>query len=78
MLAQQWALYQTISMKTYKQLVSETNDKSFTVGKMKHKAVIKKVGSKFVATIDGDKLDKFSSMEAAEKAIDQFVELMGK
>jgi len=65
-------------MKTYKQLIAEASGKSFAVGKMKHKAVIKKSGSKFVATIDGDVLDKFESIKAAEEAIYQFVELMGQ
>jgi hypothetical protein len=57
--------------------VSEAT-KSFKVGKGKFKAEIKKKGSKFVASIDGQDLDTFKTEKDAEKAIKDFTKLMGK
>ncbi len=52
--------------------------KKFKVGKGKFTAEIKKKGSKFVASIDGQDLDTFKSEKEAEKAIKDFTKLMGK
>lgn len=54
----------------------ETVVKSFKV--KKYNAVVKKIGSKYVAYLDGDKLDTFSTALAAEQAIMDFSELIGK
>lgn len=72
-------------MKTFKQLresysnlLDESTVKTFKVGKgNKYTAVIKKEGSRFVAYIDGDKLDSFKSEKEAEKAAKDFTDLMG-
>jgi glutathione peroxidase-family protein len=52
--------------------------KKFKVGKGKFTAEIKKKGSKFIASIDGQDLDTFKSEKEAEKAIKDFTKLMGK
>lgn len=69
-------------MKTLKEfrqsLIIEKDVKTFKVGKKKYEAKIEKSGNKFVAYIDGDKLDVFKSEKEAEKAIKDFTELMGK
>lgn len=70
-------------MKTLKQfkeslVIAEKEVKKFKVGKKGFEAKIVKSGSKFVAYIDGDKLDVFKSEKEAEKAIKDFTELMGK
>jgi hypothetical protein len=45
-------------------------------GRKKYPAEIKKEGSKYVAYVDGDKLDEFRSEKDAKKGIEDFVELM--
>ena len=45
-------------------------------GSKKYPAEIKKEGSKYVAYVDGDKLDEFKSEKEAKKGINDFVELM--
>jgi len=45
-------------------------------GRKKYPAEIKKEGSKYVAYVDGDKLDEFKSEKEAKKGIEDFVELM--
>lgn len=69
-------------MKTLKQfkesLITEKEEKTFKVGKKGYEAKIVKNGNKYVAYIDGDKLDIFKSEKEAEKAIKDFTELMGK
>lgn len=45
-------------------------------GSKKYPAEIKKEGSKYVAYVDGDKLDEFKSEKDAKKGIEDFVELM--
>jgi len=45
-------------------------------GRKKFPAEIKKEGSKYVAYVDGDKLDEFKSEKEAKKGIEDFVELM--
>jgi len=45
-------------------------------GSKKFPAEIKKEGSKYVAYVDGDKLDDFKSEKEAKKGIEDFVELM--
>lgn len=52
--------------------------KTFKVGAGKYTAEIKKNGSKFVASIDGQDLDTFKNEKDAEKAIKDFTKLMGK
>lgn len=55
----------------------ETVVKSFKV--KKYNAVIKKVGSKYIAYLDGDKLDdSFTNAKQAEQAIMDFSLLIGK
>lgn len=61
--------------------VSQINEKTvekMKVGKgsKKYPAEIKKEGSKYVAYVDGDKLDEFKSEKEAKKGIEDFVELM--
>ena len=56
----------------------EEATKKFKVGKGKFKAEIKKKGSKFVASIDGQALDTFKTEKEAEVAIKDFTKLMGK
>jgi len=72
------------NFKQFRQAVSESaqqiNEK--TVAKMKvgkgnkYSAEVKKEGSKFVAYVDGDKLDDFKSEKDAKKGIEDFVKLM--
>lgn len=50
--------------------------KSFKV--KKYEAVVKHSGSKYIAYLDGDRLDVFTTAKEAEQAIKDFVELMGK
>lgn len=50
--------------------------KSFKV--KKYEAVVKQSGSKYIAYLDGDKLDSFGTARAAEQAIKDFVDLMGR
>jgi hypothetical protein len=50
--------------------------KSFKV--KKYAAAVKQSGSKYIAYLDGDKLDSFTTAKAAEQAIKDFVELMGR
>ena len=52
--------------------------KKFKVGKGKFTAEIKKKGSKFVASNDGQDLDTFKTEKEAEVAIKDFTKLMGK
>lgn len=74
-----------INFKNFRSVLNETasqvNEK--TVEKMKvgsgskkYPAEIKKEGSKYVAYVDGDKLDEFKSEKDAKKGIEDFVELM--
>jgi nucleoid-associated protein YgaU len=46
-------------------------------GKVKYDAVIAQKGRLFALYIDGEQLDVFNSSKAAEKAANEFVELMG-
>lgn len=55
---------------------AEKTVKSFKV--KKYEAVVKQTGSKFTAYLDGDKLDTFTTVKAAEQAIKDFVDLMGR
>lgn len=50
--------------------------KSFKV--KKYEAVVKQSGLKYIAYLDGDKLESFTTVKAAEQAIKDFVELMGR
>ena len=73
-------------MKNFKQFrsalsesVSQINERvvdSFTVGKDKLKAEIRKKGSNYVAKVDGEELDEFRSEKEARKGIEDFVKLM--
>ena len=73
-------------MKNFKQFrsalsesVSQINERvvdSFTVGKDKLKAEIRKKGSNYVAKVDGEELDEFRSEREARKGIEDFVKLM--
>lgn len=58
--------------------INESTVDSFKVGSgsKKYPAEIKKEGSKYVAYVDGDKLDEFKSEKDAKKGIEDFVELM--
>jgi len=60
--------------------VSQINERvvdSFTIGKDKLKAEIRKKGSnKYVAKVDGEELDEFRSEREARKGIEDFVKLM--
>ena len=56
--------------------VNESVVDSFTVGKDKLKAEIRKKGSKYVAKVDGEELDEFRSEKEARKGIEDFVKLM--
>lgn len=55
-------------------LTEATQGKKYKVGK--YKAEIKKEGSKFAAYLDGEKLDKFNSMNDAQKGIKDFIDLL--
>ena len=64
----------------FKQFIAEASVvKSYDIGKGSNaqKVEIKKEGSKFVAYVDGDKLDAFHSQKDAEESIRDFAELMG-
>lgn len=66
---------------TISEAASQINEKTvekMKVGKgsKKYPAEIKKEGSKYVAYVDGDKLDTFRSEKDAKKGIEDFVELM--
>lgn len=50
--------------------------KSYKLGK--YKAEIKKEGNKFVAYLDGDKLDGFKSEREAQSSLKDFVDLLDK
>ena len=67
-------------MKTFKSLSEATNTvKKMKVGKKKNiDASIVKNKGKFDAVIDGDVLDTFNSSPDAEKAINDFMKLIGK
>jgi len=59
--------------------VSQINERvvdSFTIGKDKLKAEIRKKGSNYVAKVDGEELDEFRSEREARKGIEDFVKLM--
>ena len=65
-----------MNFKEFRHALSEaTQDKTYKVGK--YKAVIKKEGTKFVAYLDGDKFDTFKSVKEAQKALKDFVALLG-
>ena len=71
------------TFKSFKQILDESlvveakPVKKFKVGK-KSTAVITKNGNKFAVEIDGDLLDKnFKSAKEAEKAANEFADLMG-
>ena len=57
-------------------MINEKNVDTFTVGKDKLKAEIKKKGSKYTAYVDGDELDEFKSEDEARQGIKDFVKLM--
>ena len=74
-----------IDFKQFRSTISETanqiNEKTVEkmkvgTGNKKYPAEIKKEGSKYVAYVDGDKLDEFKSEKEAKKGINDFVELM--
>jgi len=77
-------------MKTFKTLVQNLNEafkapagekvvKTLKLGsKNKVEAVITKKGSKFIAYVDGDKLDEFKSAKEAEKSMREIADLMGQ
>ena len=74
-----------IKFKEYRRSISEAvfqiNEKTVEKmkvgkGRKKYPAEIKKEGSKYVAYVDGDKLDTFRSEKDAKKGIEDFVELM--
>lgn len=57
--------------------LTESSVSSFTVGKDKLKAEIKKGSNgKFIAYIDGVEMDEFKTEKEARKGIDDFVALM--
>jgi hypothetical protein len=58
--------------------ITEKTVDSFQVGggRQKFPAKIEKKGSKFVAFVDGDKLDEFKTEKEAREGIKDFVELM--
>jgi hypothetical protein len=65
----------------FKEFIAEASVvKSFDIGKGrdKSKVEIKKEGSKFVAYVDGDKLDAFRSAKDAEEGVRDFAKLMGR
>jgi hypothetical protein len=65
----------------FKEFIAEASVvKTFEIGKGKNanKVEIKKEGSKFVAYVDGDKLDSFRSAQDAEEAVKDFAKLMGR
>jgi hypothetical protein len=75
-------------MRNFKNFRSELNETASQInektvekmkvgsGRKKYPAEIKKEGSKYVAYVDGDKLDDFKSEKDAKKGIEDFVELM--
>jgi hypothetical protein len=75
-------------MRSFKQFRSNLNETVTSIhektvekmkvgkGSKKYPAEIKKEGSKYVAYVDGDKLDEFKSEKEAKKGIEDFVELM--
>jgi len=74
-----------INFKNFRSALNETasqiNEKTVEKmkvgsGRKKYPAEIKKEGSKYVAYVDGDKLDEFRSEKDAKKGIEDFVELM--
>jgi len=67
-----------MNFKEFRQSLTEsvTENKPYKLGK--YKAEIKKQGNKFVAFLDGEKFDSFKSMRDAEKALEDFVDLLGK
>jgi len=67
-----------MNFKEFRQSLTEavTENKPYKIGK--YKAEIKKQGNKFVAFLDGEKFDSFRSMRDAEKALKDFVDLLGK
>jgi len=57
--------------------VNEKEIKSFKI--KKYNAVIKQSGlTKYIAYIDGDKLDQFTTAKEAEQAIKDFIDLIGR
>jgi hypothetical protein len=67
-------------MKTLKSLIEETKTvKQMKVGKSKNiVASIIKNKNKYDAIVDGDKLDTYTSVQEAEKAINDIIKLLGK
>lgn len=67
-----------MNFKEFRKELSESvsQGKPFKIGK--YKAVINRDGSKFVAYLDGEKFDSFRSMRDAQKALKDFVDLVGK
>jgi hypothetical protein len=67
-------------MKTLKELMMEAKTvKQLTVGKSKNiTASIIKNKNKYDAIVDGDKLDTYTSVQEAEKAINDIIKLLGK
>jgi hypothetical protein len=59
------------------ELFQEQTVKKYKTGKgNKIDVEIKKVGNKFEAHIDGERLDSFSNQKAAEKGVEDFIKLM--
>lgn len=63
-----------MNFKEFRVSLSESVVKSYKLGK--YKAEVKKEGSKFVAYLDGDKLDEFKSVRAAEGGLKDFIDLL--
>jgi len=63
-------------MKKLKDFLSEakSEEKTYKVGKSK--VVITKEKGKFIATVDGQKLDAFKTMKAAEKGVQDFFQFV--
>lgn len=68
-----------MNFKTFRTSLTEKTESSVVKSyKIKtYKAEIKKDGNKFIAHLDGDKLDVFKSVKDAEKALKDFVDLLG-
>lgn len=67
-------------MKTFKELATSLNESTKPKGKSVYSKIVNGIsteviqdGSKFIAYIDGDKLDTYSSQEQSVKMIVQFL-----
>lgn len=66
-------------MKKFSKLreATEKEVKSFRI--KKYNAVVKQSGlTKYIAYIDGDRLDQFTTAKEAEQAIKDFIDLIGR